>query len=514
MPENNAHLKRETLLEQLEMYRLIFDSIYNGAIVTDINGNITHFNKPYGEFIGVDPQAQIGKHCTDAVENSRMHIVAETGIPEINQSHQIKGQSMVVQRIPIKKEDRVLAVFGQVMFKDVKDVRKLAAELSLLESKVKLYEEELISLRSTRYTLDSIIGKSESIKSLKKEALRAASNQYPVLISGESGTGKELFAQAVHHASARKLYPFVRINCAAIPRDLLESELFGYETGAFTGAKSGGKPGKFELAHQGTVFLDEIGDLPLEMQPKLLRVIEDNEFERVGGTRPIRSNFRVIAATNRNLEKMLTDGQFRKDLFYRLNVIPINILPLRERKTDIIPIATYLLAQLAQEANIPQIYLGREAGKVLKNYEWQGNVRELSNVLERTLAALEDSTIQIAPIAFMRGRTLDHAFVILDEAQNATVNQLKMFLTRMGKNAKFIVTGDITQIDLPDKRDSGLLRAVDLLKNINGISLVYFDVRDIIRHKLVKYIVEAYGREDGKDNNEENTNNNTDKNNK
>ena len=278
MPENNAHLKRETLLEQLEMYRLIFDSIYNGAIVTDINGNITHFNKPYGEFIGVDPQAQIGKHCTDAVENSRMHIVAETGIPEINQSHQIKGQSMVVQRIPIKKEGRVLAVFGQVMFKDVKDVRKLAAELSLLESKVKLYEEELISLRSTRYTLDSIIGKSESIKSLKKEALRAASNQYPVLISGESGTGKELFAQAVHHASARKLYPFVRINCAAIPRDLLESELFGYETGAFTGAKSGGKPGKFELAHQGTVFLDEIGDLPLEMQPKLLRVIEDNEF--------------------------------------------------------------------------------------------------------------------------------------------------------------------------------------------------------------------------------------------
>jgi PAS domain S-box-containing protein len=405
MPENNADLKRETLLEQLEMYRLIFDSIYNGAIVTDINGNITHFNKPYGEFIGVDPRAQIGKHCTDAVENSRMHIVAKTGIPEINQSHQIKGQSMVVQRIPIKKAGRVLAVFGQVMFKDVQDVRKLAAELSLLESKVKLYEEELISLRSTRYTLDSIIGKSESIKSLKKEALRAASNQYPVLISGESGTGKELFAQAIHHASARKLYPFVRINCAAIPRDLLESELFGYEAGAFTGAKSGGKPGKFELAHQGTVFLDEIGDLPLEMQPKLLRVIEDNEFERVGGTRMIRSNFRVIAATNRNLEKMLADSRFRKDLFYRLNVIPINILPLRERKADIIPIATYLIGQLAQEANIPQINLEREAEEVLKNCEWQGNVRELSNVLERTIAALEGSTIHLQDLPFYLHRS-------------------------------------------------------------------------------------------------------------
>jgi PAS domain S-box-containing protein len=405
MLKGNTLLKRDALLAQLEMYRLIFDSIYNGAIVTDANGNITHFNKPYGEFIGVDPQAQIGKHCTAAVENSRMHIVAKTGKPEINQSHQIKGQSMVVQRIPIQKEGRVIAVFGQVMFKDVKDVRKLAAELSLLESKVKLYEAELINLRSTRYTLDSIIGKSESIKSLKKEALRAASNQYPVLISGESGTGKELFAQAVHHASARKLYPFVRINCAAIPRDLLESELFGYETGAFTGARSGGKPGKFELADQGTVFLDEIGDLPLEMQPKLLRAIEDNEFERVGGTRIIRSKFRVIAATNRDLEKMLADGRFRKDLFYRLNVIPIHILPLRERKTDIIPIAMYLLAQLAQEANIPPINLGRQAEKALKNYEWQGNVRELSNVLERTMSALEGDTIHLQDLPFYLHRS-------------------------------------------------------------------------------------------------------------
>jgi len=440
MLEKNAHLKRDALLEQLEMYRLIFDSIHNGAIVTDINGNITYFNKPYGEFIGVDPQAQIGKHCTEAVENSRMHIVAKTGIPEINQSHQIKGQSMVVQRIPIQKEGRVIAVFGQVMFKDVKDVSKLAAELSLLESKVKLYEEELVNLRSTRYTLDSIIGKSESIKSLKKEALRAASNQYPVLISGDSGTGKELFAQAVHHASARKLYPFVRINCAAIPRDLLESELFGYETGAFTGAKSGGKPGKFELAHQGTVFLDEIGDLPLEMQPKLLRAIEDNEFERVGGTRIIRSKFRVIAATNHDLEKMLADGRFRKDLFYRLNVIPIHILPLRKRKADIIPIATYLLKQMAQEANIPPINLGREAEKALKNYEWQGNVRELSNVLERTLSALEGDIIHLQDLPFYlhrsRNRKIENNRSSLKDVQAKTEKEAIRYALKETRNNK------------------------------------------------------------------------------
>jgi PAS domain S-box-containing protein len=386
--------------EQMEMYKLIFDSIYNGCIVTDAEGYITHFNKPYGQFLGIDPEAQIGKYCTEAVENSRMHIVAKTGKPEINQSQKINGQNMVVQRIPIKKDGKVIAVFGQVMFKDVKDVRKLAKKLSLLESKVKLYEQELFCLRSTRYTLDSIIGVSDAIRFLKKEALIAAANRFPVLLSGESGTGKELFAQAVHHASPCKIYPFVRINCAAIPRDLLESELFGYEKGAFTGARSAGKPGKFELAHNGTVFLDEIGDLPLEMQPKLLRVLEEKEFERVGGTSVLRSNFRLIAATNQNLDELMAARRFRKDLFYRLNVVPLHIPPLRERRKDIIPLARHLLNQMAEEAVLSEIKIGVEAENALRNYDWPGNVRELSNVLERTLSSLEGDTIHLYDLPF------------------------------------------------------------------------------------------------------------------
>lgn len=394
------HPKTEDLQKQIEMYQRIFDSIYNGAIVTDVNGRITHFNKPYGEFLGVDPEDQIGRHCTDSVDNSRMHIVARIGQPEINQSHRIKGQNMVVQRIPIKKEGKVIAVFGQVMFKDIKDVRKLAAELSLLESKVKLYEEELINLRSTRYTFESIVGTSESMKALKIEARRAAANQYPVLISGESGTGKELFAQAIHHASSRRVHPFVRINCAAIPKNLLESELFGYEKGAFTGAGADGKPGKLELARLGTVFLDEVGDLPLEMQPKLLRVIEDKEFERVGGTRIIQSDFRVIAATNQNLEEMLINNRFRKDLFYRLNVIPLHIPPLRVRKNDILPTARHLLKQIAGEANLAEIKIDKVSARVLNNYAWPGNVRELFNVLERTMPALTGDTICLENLPF------------------------------------------------------------------------------------------------------------------
>jgi transcriptional regulator with PAS, ATPase and Fis domain len=382
------------------MYRLIFESIHNGAMVTNAEGVITHFNNLYGQFLGVDPRAQIGRHCTDAVENSRMHIVARTGKAEINHSQLIQGQKMVVQRVPIVKEGRVIAVFGQVMFKDVKDVGKLARELSLLESKVKLYEEELLSLRSTRYTFESIIGKSDAVKNLKREALKAAANNFPVLITGESGTGKELFAQAIHHASARRLHPFVRINCAAIPRDLLESELFGYEKGAFTGAKTEGKPGKFELAHAGTIFLDEIGDLPAEMQPKLLRAIEDKEFERVGGTKVVRSDFRVVAATNQHLESMLATGRFRKDLFYRLNVISLHIPPLRERPADILAICDHFLEQTAREANLEGLSIDKEAERALRAYAWPGNVRELTNVLERSVSALEGKTIRVTDLPF------------------------------------------------------------------------------------------------------------------
>jgi PAS domain S-box-containing protein len=386
--------------QELEMFRLIFDNIFNGCMVTDADGRIIYFNRPYGQFLGLNPEEQVGKHCTQVIENTRMHIVARTGKPEINQSQRIKGQDMVVQRIPIKKGEKVIAVFGQVMFKDVRDVEKLARRLSVLESKVKFYEEELISLRSTRYTMDSIVGSSESIASLKEEAKRAAATQLPVLITGESGTGKELFAQAIHHASPRRLHPFIRINCAAIPKDLVESELFGYERGAFTGARSGGKAGKFELAQRGTVFLDEIGDLPLDIQPKLLRVIEEKEFERVGGTAVIRSDFRLVAATNQDLETMVEEGRFRKDLYYRMNVIPLQIPPLRERREDIIPLCRHLLRQIAQDSGLSEIRMAPEAEAVLDRHDWPGNVRELSNLLERVISSLNGDTIRLSYLPF------------------------------------------------------------------------------------------------------------------
>ena len=414
--DHDAHMNRIRLLE------LILDNIYNGVIVTDAEGYVIYFNKPYGQFLGIDADAQIGKHATEVIENTRMHIVAKTGKAEINKAHNIKGRSMVVQRIPIKQNGKVVAVYGQVMFKHVSDVGKLAKELSFLQSKIKLYEEELLSLRAERYTFDSILGTNPAILSLKKEAMRAAATNFPVLITGESGTGKEMFAQAIHNASPRRLHPFIRMNCASIPRDLLESELFGYEKGAFTGASSSGKYGKLELANNGTVFLDEIGDMPHDMQPKILRVLEEKEMERIGGVAPVKSDFRLIAASNQPMEEMVNDGRFRKDLFYRLNVIHLHIPPLRERRDDIIPIAKHLLKGMADNGSFPKIKIHLAAEEILINYDWPGNIRELLNVLSRVTCLLERDTIQPYDIPFFLRPGKKKADVVTPTSLDNVVN--------------------------------------------------------------------------------------------
>ncbi len=394
MPDEQDNRRLE-IRRRLELFQLIFDSIHNGAMVTDAAGAVTHLNKPYARFLGLNVSESIGRHCTEVVENTRMHIVARTGVAEINQIQKIRGQNILVHRIPIKRDGRVIAVLGLVMFQDVGEVVRLAKKLRHLESQVKRYKKELMALRSTRYTLDSIIGSSRAIAELKQEALVAAGNAYPVLIVGESGTGKELFAQSIHHAGSRRGRPFVQINCAAIPKDLLESELFGYEGGAFTGARSAGKPGKFELAHGGSILLDEIGDLPLEMQPKLLRVLEEKVFERVGGNAVIQSDFRLMAATNQNLEALIAKGSFRKDLYYRLNVMSLIIPPLAARSEDIIPIARHLLRQATAAVTGGEIRLSPKAINALLAHDWPGNVRELSNVVDRALSTMRGDVIRL-----------------------------------------------------------------------------------------------------------------------
>jgi PAS domain S-box-containing protein len=388
------------LQEKIHFYETILDNIHNGVMITDPEGKIIFFSKTYGNFLGIDPEETIGKHCTEVIENTRMDIVAKTGISEIDQPHRIMGQDMVVQRIPIHINGELIAVYGQVMFKDVRDVHALARRLNLLESKVEFYEKELESLRSSKYTINNIVGKSERLAELKVSALKAAKTNAPVLLIGESGTGKELFAHAIHHASERRPHPFIRLNCAAIPKDLLEAELFGYEPGAFTGAGHKGKPGKFELAHRGSIFLDEISDLPLDMQPKLLRILEEKETERLGGTRLTKCDFRLIAATQENLEKCVEEGRFRKDLYYRMNVIPIQIPSLRERKEDIPVIAEHLIQNINQDMGTHVKKISPEVLDIFQNYNWPGNVRELANILERIIYITEGDTIQFRHLPF------------------------------------------------------------------------------------------------------------------
>jgi len=261
--------------------------------------------------------------------------------------------------------------------------------LAKSRGEIEYYRDRLNLPKASKYILDTIIGESPIIISLKRIIEKAAASDSTVLIQGESGVGKEIVAQAIHNISPRNRKPFIAINCAALPELLLESELFGYEEGAFTGARKGGKPGKFELAEGGTLLLDEIGDLPLAMQAKLLRVIQEREFERVGGTRVIKFDVRVIAATNKDLRKLTAEGKFRIDLFYRLNVLPLYVPPLRERRQDVPLLIGHFIEKISREKNVSPKIMSDGTMELLLKYSWPGNVRELENIIERALFLTE-----------------------------------------------------------------------------------------------------------------------------
>jgi len=266
---------------------------------------------------------------------------------------------------------------------------------------LKYYKKELPKILCGKYTFNNIVGESQAIKKAKHVALKVSSSKSNVLLLGESGTGKELFAHAIHNESDRSHSPIIKINCGSIPSELFESELFGYESGAFTGAKKDGKPGKFELANNSTIFLDEIGDLPLSMQVKLLRVIQEKEFERIGSIRSQKIDVRIIAATNKNLEEMIKQKTFREDLYYRLNVINIHVPSLRERRDDIPSLAKYLMKKISLEMEIHVTNISDEAIMALSLYDWPGNIRELENSIERALNLVDkQSIIEISHLPF------------------------------------------------------------------------------------------------------------------
>lgn len=354
-------------------------------VVVNKNGYIENMSQAYGDFLGIQVQNAIGRHVTEVIENTRMDIVVKTGVPETGETQDIHGEKMIATRIPIRKNGMVIGAYGRVLVRNTRELHMLHDKLSSIEMELNMYKRTFEKINTAKYTVDDIIGDCSIMQDLKDSVRKVAKTNSNVLIMGESGTGKELFAHSIHAGSMRRKAPFVCVNCGSIPEQLIESELFGYEEGAFTGARKGGKIGLFPAAHGGTIFLDEIGELPLSMQVRLLRVLQDREIQRVGSNVREKVNVRVVAATNRNLYQMVKKGEFRSDLYYRLNVVTLHLPLLRERKEDLPLLIQMILSKISKKENLGAIEISREAMDHLLRYDWPGNVRELENVLERAI---------------------------------------------------------------------------------------------------------------------------------
>ncbi|MEO1815100.1 MAG: sigma 54-interacting transcriptional regulator [Acetobacterium sp.] len=372
--KNGDALTREMRYEIVDSYKLMdvaLDSILNGLMIIDTELRVKKFNHKISELFQM----------------------SEADILKLDMSHVLKDID-VVDNILINKRkfsysDITLFIGPRKIdcFLDITPVafneKVMGAVLVIRESKQVRKEINKLAGFRANYTFDKIITKNKTMLELINTARRISKTNCSVLIEGESGTGKELFAQSIHNESQRRNGPFIAINCAAIPKELVESEFFGYETGSFTGAIKGGMPGKFELANGGTLFLDEIGEIPLEMQPKLLRVLDENKVMRIGGSFERELDVRIIAATNRNLLNEMSKSAFRQDLYFRLNVINLRLLPLKRRREDILALGRYFLEQLNRENNDMKKYFSKAFEEKLLEYEWKGNVRELKNIVER-----------------------------------------------------------------------------------------------------------------------------------
>ncbi|WP_099303254.1 sigma-54 interaction domain-containing protein [Bacillus sp. Marseille-P3800] len=402
----------------ITMLERMFDRIPVPVILLQKNTEIVMINQSFADFLGYPKIEIIGKPVLEVDKLSRFPDVLKSRTAEIAWKHTFEnGRTAIVHRIPVvDDEEEVLFGFGLLLFQDMEEMIRLVEENRKLEEALKHAKAQLKEYQGARYTWGNVAGAGEPIRNTIHIAKKAAKTNSTVLLLGESGTGKELFAHSIHNESKRSHSPFIKVNCAAIPSDLLESELFGYESGSFSGANRKGKAGKFELAHKGTIFLDEIGEMPLAMQVKLLRVLQEKEVDRVGGTKSIPLDLRIIAATNQQLFELVKRGEFREDLYYRLNVLPIIIPPLRERgEEDLSLLSNHLLTDIAKRLERSSIQLSKEAFALFARYNWPGNVRELENVLERASILSEDDLIKTDDLPSQLTQTCSNTTASLKE---------------------------------------------------------------------------------------------------
>lgn len=406
--DHHAILEEVTQLRRVNReLETILEFSHDGIFVTDGQGVVRWVNNASARICGRSRSDLVGRNVEELEKNGifspSVTLMVLRGRRQVTLFQDTgSGRKVLVTGTPVLDENGEIT---QVVnnSRDITELLNLREQLEQAEIKANQYKLELEALK-TRYAsvIENVIAESEPMRRLVSLSLRVAAKDVPVLILGESGVGKNALAKIIHRASVRSSGPFIEINCGAIPETLFESELFGYESGAFTGARRGGKLGMIELAHRGTLFLNEVGELPLAMQVKLLTVLQEGEFTRVGGGQPVHVDVRVVAATNRDLEKMVESGSFREDLFYRLNVVSLTIPPLRERPEDMKAQAYYYLTQCNEKYGANKRLTG-QALRALLSYPWPGNTRQLRNAIERAVVISEGDELQPADLNLKEG---------------------------------------------------------------------------------------------------------------
>jgi len=388
-------------------YELFLENIL-GLMVINKEGKVVYLNRQCADYIKVDQEKSIGKDILKVFPPSKMKDLL-SGDQAINTDFYFyDGRVSVSTQAQIRKDGEVVGVIEYDIIQNMTSLDEIFEKYAVsMRDEMKYYRDQFRNLRRTKYSIDNIIGSSKKIEDLKKQIKMAAASSSTVIITGETGTGKELVAHSIHNLSSRVFGSFIKINAASFPESLAESEFFGYEEGAFTGAKKGGKKGKFELANEGTLFIDEINQMPMNLQPKILRALQEHEIDKVGGEHSIKINARIIAATNQDLQLLVEKERFREDLFYRLNVFPILVPPLRDRLEDLPALILDKVSSLNQELGKTVTRVDEEVYRILSQYDWPGNVRELYNVVEKAMNYATGNTLMAEHINFSYTKKID-----------------------------------------------------------------------------------------------------------
>lgn len=381
--------------------KVVLDSLYDGILIIDEKGIVQYINPSYTRITKIKEEEILNKKLTDVRKDSHLTRVMKSGIQELGLYRTIGNIKYIVNMVPIIENKKIIG--GISVVNEMQDIQNTLDKTLLLLDNLK---QKVKTLNKNKYTFDSIISIDKNSIDTKNYAKKISKSESNVLIFGESGTGKELYAHAIHSESLRKNSTFIALNCATLDKNLIESELFGYEEGAFTDAKKFGKIGLFQMADGGTLFLDEIAELDYSLQNKLLRVLQEKTIRKIGGTEEITVDFRLICATNQNLLELVNSGKFRKDLYYRIAVIPLNLLPLKERRKDILPLAEKFISDLCQKYK-KEVKISDEVKHILYSHNWNGNVRELRNVMEFAFSTVDGNILLAKDIPFQISKNLE-----------------------------------------------------------------------------------------------------------